>query len=254
MSEWKHLVVGDVAQGLLRAAFDLDPANKYQGEVRNFRDDLSIGRIDRLMETHRDRVEWFRRITAGTEFGDFLKDYLESAMEENYASLLDFDPEDRIVIWHSGIVSEETTLRFLASRLAGHDLWEVEGLPAVLGFCSPDQVVHAMAGIRPIPREEVARLCDEWSHLAASPARLRIFQDGQVMPVAESHFDGLFLDRAWKGYKSAALIVGDAMGACQQYISDTFFDYRLRTLIRDEKLEAKGNLSVLRSYEVRKRA
>lgn len=168
MSRWKHVVVGDVAEGILRAAFQLDQQNATLGEVRNFRDDLSIGRIDRLMEGTDDRFAWFSRITAGTVFGEEIKDWLFPSLEEAYGKILTFDPRDRIVIWHSGIVSEQITLRYLVSRLAGHELWEVEVLPGATGACTPQELLEALKTIRRIANERQEQYRKSWVALLLS--------------------------------------------------------------------------------------
>lgn len=253
MSRWKHVVVGDVAEGTLRAAFQLDQQNAALGEVRNFRDDLSIGRIDRLMDGTNDRFAWFSRITAGTEFGEEIKGWLYPSLEEAYGKILTFDPQDRIVIWHSGIVSEQITLRYLVSRLAGHELWEVEVLPGPIGACTPQELLEALTVIRPISNERQEQLRKSWATLLLNQSVVRILENNCIRSVEETHYDQQLIDASSSVYQSAGRVVGTVMGTCNQIVSDTFLDFRLRQLIRQGRLEAKGELRALRLYEVRKR-
>jgi hypothetical protein len=253
MSRWKHVVVGDVAEGILRAAFQLDQQNATLGEVRNFRDDLSIGRIDRLMEGTDDRFAWFSRITAGTVFGEEIKDWLSPSLEEAYGKILTFDPRDRIVIWHSGIVSEQITLRYLVSRLAGHELWEVEVLPGATGACTPQELLEALKEIRRISNERQEQFRKSWEALQLSQSVVRIWENKRIRSVVETYYDQQLIDASSSVYQSAARVVGMVMGTTNQIVSDTFLNYRLRRLIRKGRLEAKGELTALRFYEVRKR-
>ncbi len=253
MSRWKHVVVGDVAAGSLCAAFQLDQQNATLGEVRNFRDDLSIGRIDRLMEGTDERFAWFSRITAGTEFGEEIKDWLSPSLEEAYGKILTFDPRDRIVIWHSGIVSEQVTLRYLVSRLAGHELWEVEVLTDATGACTPQELLEALKAIRPISKERQEQFRKSWEVLLLSQSVVRIWDNKRIRSVEETYYDQQLIDASSSVYQSAARVVGMVMGTTNQIVSDTFLNYRLRRLIRKGRLEAKGELTTLQSFEVRKR-
>ena len=265
MSKWKHIVVGDVAAGSLKAAFAANGDNEYAGEIRRIRDDLSVGRIDRLMESFEDRIDWFAKITAGTEFGDYLKDRLEVYMREDYEEILDFEPEDRIVIWHSGVVSEQVTLRYLAARLYGRELWEVDlsklrihccngkkVIPRALGACAPEELMEAISHISPIPQERKDRYRAEWAKLVEQSLLLRILEGEKIVSVDESYYDQALMQETGEQFRSAAEIVGTVMGATDQIISDTFLDHRLRRLIQDQVLEYRGSLSTLGSYEVRR--
>lgn len=253
MSRWKHVVVGDVAEGTLRAAFELDQQNAALGEVRNFRDDLSIGRIDRLMEGTNERSAWFSRITAGTEFGEEIRGWLNPSLEEAYGKLLAFDPQDRIVIWHSGIVSEQITLRYLVSRLTDQELWEVKVLPGPIGACTPQELLEALTTIRPISDERQEQFRKSWAALLLSQSVVRILENNCIRPVEETYYDQQLMEASSSVYQPAGRVVGMVMATSNQIVSDTFLDYRLRQLLLQGRLEAKGELRALRLYEVRKR-
>lgn len=265
MNQWKHVVVGDVVAGSLKAAFDENQNNEYVGEIRRFRDDLSVGRINRLMETFEDRIDWFAKITAGTEFGDYLKDRLEAYIREDYEEILEFESEDRIVIWHSGIVSEQVTLRYLAARFYGRELWEVDlsklrihscngkkVIPHALGACAPSELMEAIQSLSLISRERLDQYRVEWRTLSEGASTLRIWDGEQIVSVDESYYDQALFDVTNEQFRSAAKVVGEVMAATDQIIADTFLDYRLRQLIQAQVLEHQGSFSGLGSYVVRR--
>ncbi|BES63882.1 DUF1835 domain-containing protein [Gottschalkiaceae bacterium SANA] len=267
MKVWKHLVVGDSVEGSLRAAFAMDTENLFSGEVRNFRDDLSVGRIDRLSAGSEERIDWFSKITSGTEFGSYLEERLESLMDETYQEMLEFDLDDQIVIWHSGIVSEQTAIRYFAMRLQGHDLWEVDMskqkvhrwngskvIPRAVAECAPKELLEALMGKKVISKEKQETLKMDWIRLQSSDAVLRVFENGEINSVDETYYDRELLEALEDHYQRAARVIGAVMGSSDQIIGDTFLDYRLRTLIQGERLQWRGNLSAMRYYEVRKRA
>ena len=264
MERWKHIVVGGVVEGILKSAFATDDDNAYVGEVRKFRDDLSVGRIDRLMETYIDRIDWFAKITARTDFGDYLKDRLEDYVRTDYEETLVFRPDDKIVFWHSGIVSEQVTLRYLAKRFFGRQLWEVDVsdlrihywngmkvVPRALGECSSPELMEAIQHIQPISEKRMEKYRSEWTQLEKDSSVLRIFEAGQIIPVEESYYDQVLLDATSRRFKPASEVVGTVMGSADQIIADTFLNYRLRQLIEDQRIEHRGSLYSLGSYQVR---
>lgn len=264
MERWKHIVVGGVVEGIVKSAFATDDDNPYVGEVRKFRDDLSVGRIDRLMETYTDRINWFAKITDGTDFGDYLKDRLEDYVRIDYEDTLTFEPEDRIVFWHSGIVSEQVTLRYLAMRFSGRELWEVDAsklrihywngmkvIPRALGECSPPELMEAIQHVQAIPEERMEQYRTEWKDLEKQSSVLRILEEGQIIPVEASYYDQVLMHAASDRFKPAAEVIGAVMGSADQIIADTYLNFRLRQLIEDQRMECQGSLYSLGSYQVR---
>jgi|GEM_PF-1321709 len=264
MERWKHIVVGGVVEGILKSAFATDDNNGYVGEVRKFRDDLSVGRIDRLMKTYTDRIDWFAKITARTDFGDYLKDRLEDYVRADYEDTLAFEPDDKIVFWHSGIVSEQVTLRYLAKRFSGRQLWEVDAsdlrihywngmkvVPRALGECSPPELMEAIQHIQPISEKRLEQYEAEWALLEKDSSVLRILEEGQIIPVEESYYDQVLLNATSDRFKPALEVVGAVMGSADQIIADTFLNYRLRQLVENQQIEHQGSLYSLGSYEVR---
>lgn len=262
--EWKHVVVGDVVAGSLKAAFEIEPSNENRGEIRSFRDDLSVGRIDRLMEVFEDRIDCFARMAKGTDFGRYLEDHLGPDMEEIYGQTLEFDDDDRIVIWHSGIVADQVALRYFAERFKGRDLWEMnltkqklvdsrgaEVHPRALGECPPEQLLEAAAGIEALSAEHLKQLRREWADLCEGVSTLRIFKNDRVVQVEESFYDRQLVALLTDKFQSAARVVGSLMGRSDQIVSDLFLNYRLRQLIEAGAVEARGSFQALHNYEVR---
>lgn len=262
--EWKHVVVGDSIAGSLKVAFTSDPLNAFRGEVRNFREDLSVGRINRLMENYDDRYEWYLRITKGTEFGSYLEERLETYLEEAYGKTLDFSSDDRIVIWHSGIVSEQVALRYFAERLTGHEMWEVnvskqrvrqwngvKTYPRSVGECAPEELLEAINGMEVMSAERIQQLRLEWAELLTKESTLRILEGNQILSVEETFYDQQLLSLLTERFQPAARVVGALMGTSDQIIGDTFLNYRLLQLIAAGKVEWQGSLRALRYYQVR---
>lgn len=101
----------------------------------------------------------------------------------------------------------------------------------------------------------------EWLSLATHHEVLRIWDGERIQSVDERFFDSYLLETVEKlhTYRSnndfikAARVIGEAIGYCVQYISDSYFEYRLRQLIYNGSLEIKGVPRAMRFYSVRRK-
>ncbi|GKS12735.1 hypothetical protein YDYSY3_37350 [Paenibacillus chitinolyticus] len=100
----------------------------------------------------------------------------------------------------------------------------------------------------------------EWQIISKQSGTLRIWRDGAVAEVPDDYYDMYLLDKLDKlrppsdhSYLKAARLIGEAMGYCEQFIGDAYFEYRVRQLIYDGILEIKGVPSSMRRYSVRRK-
>ncbi|MFS0838810.1 DUF1835 domain-containing protein [Paenibacillus sp. 1P03SA] len=100
----------------------------------------------------------------------------------------------------------------------------------------------------------------EWQALIKQSGTLRIWHDGAVAEVPDDYYDTYLLDKldhlrtAFDSrFLKAARLVGEAMGCCDQFIGDAYFEYRLRKLIYEGILEIKGVPRSIRHYSVRRK-
>ncbi|WIV21295.1 DUF3658 domain-containing protein [Paenibacillus polygoni] len=121
------------------------------------------------------------------------------------------------------------------------------------------EVFHVLERIYPLTTEQRNKHEQEWLVYAESKQVLRFWNDGEVDTVEENVLDEYLLHTVSKlqnrsnadGFIKAARVVGEAMGYLEQYIGDAFFEYRLRSLINESKLEVSGIPSAMRYYSVR---
>ncbi|WP_342550150.1 DUF3658 domain-containing protein [Paenibacillus sp. FSL P2-0089] len=55
------------------------------------------------------------------------------------------------------------------------------------------------------------------------------------------------------GFLKSARLVGEALGYCEQYVGDAYFEYRVRELIYNGVLEIKGVPTAMRFYSIRRK-
>ncbi|MBD8500108.1 DUF1835 domain-containing protein [Paenibacillus arenosi] len=112
----------------------------------------------------------------------------------------------------------------------------------------------------PIDVEERQRLEQEWLELAEDTGNLRVMQDGKVTTVPVDYYDTYLLQTVEQLHQlqkevhfiKSARVIGQALSSAQQYVSDCYFEYRLRELIYAGKLEIKGIPRAMRYYSVKK--
>lgn len=79
-----------------------------------------------------------------------------------------------------------------------------------------------------------------------------------MLGVPADYYDSYLLDKLKPpagdhGFVKAARLIGEAIGYCEQYVGDSYFEYRLRELIYNGTLEIKGLPAAMRFYSVRRK-
>lgn len=274
-----HVVIGDSFAGSMKYALkELGWAESHK--VITLRENYAIGPLDRLdsPEGRMARSDWFRdHITEAFEH------YTE--VEEEYSELLDklaqIPEQARIMIWTSSNACEQTGMRhalhLLQSKrntLAVYDACviceELYNRPDARieyrrsGEVPPDKLKEALRRMEEsstLNNAELMRLVREWEAISEQTATLRIWRDGAVLGVTADYFDSYLLDKLDKlkppagdhGFVKAARVIGEAIGYCDQYVGDSYFEYRLRELIYNGTLEIKGLPAAMRFYSVRRK-
>lgn len=272
-----HILFGDSAAGSLRYAvkqMGLSETNK----VVSFNDSYSIGPIWQLHkeEGRKKRYEWLRdHINNGY---DSPEDDLE---EEVYPKsiIAQIPAEASIVLWVGNNAHDYAGLRYTIYLLRNcmNKVFVFNAEDACSRrFNTPDRFIdyihlgevpieklQAVFGESeengPLSRETREQLEHEWIKLAEQQEVLRIWNDNKLVGVDEHYFDNYLLETVEqllsekpKGeFIKAARVVGQALGYCEQYVGDQYFEYRLRELIYTGKLEIKGVPRAMRFYSVR---
>lgn len=108
---------------------------------------------------------------------------------------------------------------------------------------------------------DITRLEWEWQEIMEQAGMLRIWRDSKVLEVPVDYYDQYLLEMLDKlkpptddnGFLKSARLIGEAIGYCEQYIGDSYFEYRLRELIYDGILEIKGVPAAMRFYSIRRK-
>ncbi|MGG1312782.1 DUF1835 domain-containing protein [Cohnella laeviribosi] len=274
-----HIAFGESFAGSLKQALK-SLSRENTDKIVAFRDLYSIGPLWQLHEDHgrQHRREWLRdHINDGDDEDDG-----EKTDQQLLRHLSQIPPQAKIYVWAGGNAHEQAGLRLAAYLLREHPN-EIATLDAP-AVCErlfdgaqtrfaylhseeipPDKlqaVLHECKEVPSLSDRERTALEREWLELAERREVLRIYQDGRIVQVGADYFDGylrniveqLHKDRGNRDFIKAARVIGQAIGYCDQYIGDGYFEYRLRELIYSGYLEIKGVPRAMRHYSVRTKA
>ncbi|HDR8530216.1 TPA: DUF3658 domain-containing protein, partial [Bacillus thuringiensis] len=98
----------------------------------------------------------------------------------------------------------------------------------------------------------------EWDRLSKSIECLRVWEENEVHSVQEDYFDQFIIECAKsvganREFLKAPRVIGEALGLVEQLVGDTFLEYRLKQLIKQEVFEFEGSLDEMRFYSVKLR-
>lgn len=271
-----HILFGASASGSLKYVLremGLDKKDK----VISFWDTFSIGPVWQLNEENgkEARLEWMKKIVTD-EYDEFL-DYKKKF--ERATNQINSIPEGvHIIIWTSDNAHEQTGLRYVIHLLKGknvdislinttaeyEELFQVKKVkytPLHSGEIPPEklQIIYEKGYGKSLTDHDREDLEKEWMSLSGSHETLRIWRNGRIQSVPEDYYDQFIIQRAKYLHRKpklnelikSARLIGDVLGHLEQYVGDSFLEYRLRKLIDAGVFESEGSLEAMRFYSVR---
>jgi len=251
-----HIVIGDSAGGSLRKA--LGEAGQ-DAEVIVIRDDLSIGPID--PPDAKLRIAWVRQelsfpqeecrwLAKATAFWDSALSasgrrviWVVRRAAHEYAGFLELlwrlgdepceviDLTDLNMVWRDGTRSSILSMGELHhNRIRENAFWD---------------------RATPLAPTARARYREMWRKLRAENAPFRVVADQDLVSAPISFFDELLLSCTGTDWQKTARVIGDAIGKYEGRVGDLVLLGRVRTLVAAGALEARGDLSAMRSSKLR---
>lgn len=241
MQRLMHLVLGDVAAGVLREA--MAGASSALAEILRFRDIYCLGPLGRLGKPDgpASRAAYWGEVIA--EAPPPLADFEEE--EARYVLARERAAAGPLLLWVGAHSSSRLWLQRLCAELPARprDLRVLDVTPAgrrALGQFEPREVGRLLARARPLAVAEQARLAQAWRFDAAQPSGIRRWSEGRIHHHGDDFYDGLLLAQCDEAWQSAEQVVGAALWECDEYLGDLFFAWRLRRLARSGRLLWRG--------------
>lgn len=271
-----HILLGASASGSLKFVLREMGLDKKE-KVISFWDMFSIGPVWQLHEENgvKSRFEWMKKCISD-EYDEF-PEYKQS-FEKAIHQINSIPQGVHITIWTSDNAHEQTGLRFVVYLLKEKNidislintteeyekLFQVKKVKYTLlhsGEIPPEklQFIYERGSKKLFMDHDREDLEKEWLSLADSQETLRIWRNGRIQSVPENYYDQFIIQRAkylhrktkLNGFMKSARVIGDVLGHLEQYIGDSFLEYRLKKLIKAGVFESEGSLEAMRFYSVR---
>lgn len=271
-----HIVFGHSSVPVLAEAVAMD--EKMSGEIRCFEDDLSVGPLF-ILDTKEGRAgrRLFWQQLAGIEpavpaegetpAAEAAGDPDDADLFKSLKAQLKEDPELEVWIWAGQNARDVCGYYWLVSQLydfAGriHIIY-LNNLPFLnekgavfypthLHQILPKEFLKAKKLARPISLAEYELDGDEWHRLMNENAGIRLLEGGKKIKGEPTLFyDKELLAQSGKEFVKAWRIVQQVTGKLKYPVMDQFLGWRLKELIREGKLESRGDLKTIRDFEVK---
>lgn len=264
-----HIVFGQSSETNLKAAFELDP--QLAGEILCFEDDLAVGPLF-ILDTPEGR-------SARREWWNNMLDIPPVVLAEGEEAVAPEDPvrtlkgrlreEDELEIWiwagqNACDVSGYFWLISQLDRFSGRVhlvylnnlpfLNEKNGVfyPTHLSQILPKEFIKAKKLAREVSLAEFELDGDEWHRLMNENAGIRLLEGGKKLrgePAA--FFDKDLIQATSKEFQKANKVIVQVTGKFKYPVMDQFLSWRIKELIREGKLESKGELKTMRDFEIK---
>jgi hypothetical protein len=277
-----HIVFGQSSATTLAAAFELDETLK--GELLYFEDDLSIGPLFILdtKDGQSNRRQWWQQM-AGIQPPAQAQPLTEEAhaaepvvieeesgdpeLVKQLKARLKTEEELQVWIWAGQNARDVSGYYWLVSQFYDfsgriHIIY-LNNLPFLndkgavfypthLHQILPKEFLKARKLARPVSLAEFELDGDEWHRLMNENAGIRLLEGGKKLkgePVA--YYDKDLLQACSKEFQKASKIVSQLTGKMKVPVPEQFLGWRLKELIKEEKLESRGELKTVKDFEVK---
>jgi Protein of unknown function/Domain of unknown function (DUF1835) len=277
-----HIVFGQSSATTLAAAFELDETLK--GELLYFDDDLSIGPLFILdtKDGQSNRRQWWQQM-AGIQPQAQAQPAAEEAraaepvaveeesgdpeLVKQLKARLKTEEDLQVWIWAGQNARDVSGYYWLVSQFYDfsgriHIIY-LNNLPFLndkgavfypthLHQILPKEFLKARKLARPVSLAEFELDGDEWHRLMNENAGIRLLEGGKKLkgePVA--YYDKDLLQACSKEFQKASKVVSQLTGKMKFPVPEQFLGWRLKELIKEEKLESRGELKTVKDFEVK---
>jgi len=276
-----HIVFGQSSATTLAAAFELDETLK--GELLYFDDDLSIGPLFILdtRDGQSNRRQWWQQMAGVQPQAQPVAEGEQAAAEpvaveeesgdaelvKQLKARLKTEEDLQVWIWAGQNARDVSGYYWLVSQFYDfsgriHIIY-LNNLPFLndkgavfypthLHQILPKEFLKARKLARPVSLAEFELDGDEWHRLMNENAGIRLLEGGKKLkgePVA--YYDKDLLQACSKEFQKASKVVSQLTGKMKFPVPEQFLGWRLKELIKEEKLESRGELKTVKDFEVK---
>ncbi|PGK33973.1 hypothetical protein CN907_24275 [Bacillus anthracis] len=267
-----HIAFDDSTAGCLK--YMLKQEGLLEESVVSFSEFFSIGPIYQLHMNKGQlaRKEWL--LNNLTSYDCYFEEEYLPRFKETLEDLHSIPNETPITIWKADNAHEHVGLCFAITQLKDKKNIRImntsEASTEILnktyairgtGELSPESLAALHRNFVDLPyltTESRVTLENGWNHLSDQRELLRVWKENDVHSVQEDYFDQFIIECAKsigadREFLKAPRVIGEALGLVEQLVGDTFLEYRLKELIKQEVFEFVGSLNEMRFYSVKLR-
>jgi hypothetical protein len=265
MKNYVHVAAGNTAGFSLKSSFAL--RSIPMPEVISLNDDLRVGPLTGIDAKSGcdNRREWWKSITDLCEERELVESFYGDLKKLNHIKKLVAE-NNKICIWNGSCLFDQLmkdrllhfinpfTKNIFEVTVSDNTVINNGGrhfVPETLGVLNPGQIVELDPHLRPITEGEISTAIASWKQTESNHATMRVM-NGTIVEIQEdNYFDSALLANCKNEFQKSALVVGMTLVDTGFQVSDTILSWRLKELVRKNKLEAKGILRNMRDYEVK---
>lgn len=251
------------ADSLLRS-FELDDI--IAGDIVILEDDLAFGPLKKktAQEQQLSRQEWWDQLLKEEEYL-LIQQYNEKLID--LCQKMRSDDNNEIWIWAGqnarDVCGYYSLLSPLSDFLGRVHLIYLNNLPFIndkggifyptqLSEILPKEFLKARKLAREITAAEIEVDGEEWRKLKEENANVRLLEGGKkISSQPDDYFDKELMNRCRLGYIKTWRVVSQVLQKGKAYSNEPFLYQRLRTLMEQGTLEAKGDYKHFRDCEVK---
>jgi len=252
-----HVVFNTAYVEVLKKAMELDET--LQGDIIEIKDDFSVGPVTDIYETYgyQLRRDWWKKVLEYSPYAHQLDIVDDKLTVYNLCNQLNEDKTLHIWIWMGQNAHDVCGYYWLMSQLSAFQgqvfvlymnnlpfINEKGGIfyPAYLHEIQPKEFLKAKKLARPITLSEFEVDPDEWKKTGSENGLVRILEGGKKIVSKEvSYYDKDILSVVGVEPQKLLKLLQQFYSKSKLKIADTFFVWRLRELMKEQKLAAKGN-------------
>ena len=266
MKERIHIVPGNSNGYSLEKSFEFNP--NLKAEIICLNDHLGIGPITGLDGElgQKNRRNWVHAIAGDTDekeyisswFDDYNKiEYIKSELQLNKEICIWFGKNTFDILMFARLI---WNLRSFLKNIFVVPMSECKVfmpsnnnyVPESMAILTPDRISRLDKYIRPINQAEINQALYNWEIISQVPAHVRTLTDaGEFEMYDETYYDDVLLSNCKSEFQKSARVIGHTLCDIDFDTSDITLNWRLKSLVKQNILEANGIIRNMREYEVK---
>lgn len=264
MSKIIHIVFSESAEGSFKQAIKKE---YIKGDkLIALYDNLSNGVINDLNDI-KSREDWWNELNGKEDYFYCEIDEFKDNYKKFYDDIYKISDGDVVYLWYGHcnreICGMMYTLYLLKDKEINYYVINVSDkiiennqgriFTYIANSASeiiPEKLVEYLKLARKIEVDEYKKLLNQWDELTKENSLLRSYINGNMQSVSEDYFDINILKFTDNEYKKSARVVGDVLGNTEQRITDDYIFWRIKELVKLDKIRFKGKFGVMREMEI----